>query len=87
MFPQSPHSNPRRARIAAGALVVSGLLGLTGCGSDAVASVAADNETALEQSSDVRDFEVLSVYDGSITTLRDTVVGDRPVLVWFWAPH
>jgi len=88
MFSRTPLSTRRRARIATGALVASGLLGLTGCGgSDAVATAAAANAESLEESADVRDFEVLSVYDGSITTLRDTVDGDRPVLVWFWAPH
>ncbi|NCG25795.1 MAG: hypothetical protein GWP47_16890 [Actinobacteria bacterium] len=36
---------------------------------------------------DVRDIEVLSVDDGSVSSLRDAVTGDRPVLLWFWAPH
>lgn len=63
-------------------------IGLIGCGgTDEVSAVAAENATELTEAADVRDFEVLSVQDGSITTLRDTVDGDRPVLLWFWAPH
>jgi len=37
--------------------------------------------------SSVFDFEVLAVGDGSIQTLSDVVVGDRPVLLWFFSPH
>lgn len=35
----------------------------------------------------VFDIEVLAVADGSVQTLRDVVVGDRPVLLWFFSPH
>lgn len=48
---------------------------------------AEQNTPLLETPENVRDVEVLSVSDGSITTLRDAVDGDRPVLLWFWAPH
>lgn len=48
---------------------------------------AAANQPLLQGSDDARDIEVLSVVDGSISTLRDAVAGDRPVLLWFWAPH
>ena len=51
------------------------------------AAAAATNQSALRSSSDVTMIEVLDVDDGSITTLADAVDGDRPVLVWFWAPH
>ena len=44
-------------------------------------------ETSLATSLDVSDIEVLSVDDGSVSSLRDAVTGDRPVLLWFWAPH
>lgn len=87
MQSRTPLSKTRRAAFALAALGASGLLGLTSCGTDAVTTVAEENSASLEQASDVRDFEVLSVYDGSVTTLRETVDGDRPVLVWFWAPH
>lgn len=33
------------------------------------------------------DTEVLNVADGSVTTIESLVDGERPVLVWFWAPH
>jgi hypothetical protein len=51
------------------------------------AAAAEQNIPNLQTSDDVRDIEVVSVYDGSITSLREVVTGDRPVLVWFWAPH
>jgi ABC-type phosphate transport system substrate-binding protein len=51
------------------------------------AEAAERNTPLLATPDDVRDVEVLSVADGSITTLRAAVDGDRPVLLWFWAPH
>jgi hypothetical protein len=52
------------------------------------ALAAADaNLPNLQTSDDARDIEVLSVTSGEITSLRSVVTGDRPVLVWFWAPH
>lgn len=48
---------------------------------------AAENLPNLQSSETVFDVEVLSVADGSVSSLRDAVTGDRPVLVWFWAPH
>lgn len=45
------------------------------------------NIPLLQTPEDVWDVEVLSVADGSITTLREAVDGDRPILLWFWAPH
>jgi hypothetical protein len=55
---------------------------------DVSPSDAADaNEPLLQTSDDARDIEVLSVVDGSISSIRSAVDGDRPVLLWFWAPH
>lgn len=51
------------------------------------ADIAEANMTLLQPADDVRDFEVLDVTDGSIASLRSAVDGDRPVLLWFWAPH
>lgn len=48
---------------------------------------AAANLSLLEAADDARDHEVLDVADGSISSLRTVVDGDRPVLIWFWAPH
>lgn len=59
-----------------------------GVSSDASAEeAAAANLPNLATGETVFDVEVLSVADGSVSSLRDTVTGDRPVLVWFWAPH
>ncbi len=51
------------------------------------AAAADDNAALLRSSDDPRFVEVLDVGDGSITTLDNAVAGDRPVLLWFWAPH
>ena len=49
--------------------------------------VAEANIPGLQTSDDPLDVEVLSVADGSVSSLRTAVTGDRPVLLWFWAPH
>lgn len=48
---------------------------------------AEQNLPHLQTADDARDIELLSVSDGSVATLREAVDGDRPVLLWFWAPH
>ena len=53
----------------------------------ASASSAEANLPSLQPADDVRDIEVLSVTSGATTSLREAVTGDRPVLVWFYAPH
>jgi hypothetical protein len=49
--------------------------------------VAEANIPGLQTSDDPLDIEVLAVADGSVSSLRAAVTGDRPVLLWFWAPH
>ena len=59
-----------------------------GVGSGASAEhAAAENLPNLQSGETAFDVEVLSVADGSAVTVRSVVTGDRPVLVWFWAPH
>ncbi len=53
----------------------------------AAGAAATTNSDALSVNEDVRLTEVLDVSDGSVQTLRTVVDGDRPVLIWFWAPH
>lgn len=50
-------------------------------------AAAAENLPLLQPADQVVDFEVLQVADGSISTLRQEVAGDRPVLLWFFSPH
>jgi len=50
-------------------------------------AAAEANLPLLQPAEEVVDFEVLDVSDGSISTLRDEVSGDRPVLLWFFSPH
>ena len=52
-----------------------------------ILEAAAANAPLLQPNSDRRRIQVLSVADGSITSLANAVDGDRPVLLWFWAPH
>jgi uncharacterized spore protein YtfJ len=52
-----------------------------------ITSIGEANIDLLQPADDARDVEVLNVQDGSITSLRDAVTGDRPVLLWFYAPH
>lgn len=85
-------------RLAA-SLFVALSLTATACGGDSPAETAdpaagaggstvADTDPGdLATSDDVRLIEVLEVDTGESTTLADTVTGDRPVLLWFWAPH
>ena len=50
-------------------------------------AAAAENLPLLQPADQVVDFEVLQVADGSISSLREEVTGDRPVLLWFFSPH
>ena len=54
---------------------------------DRVDKVQKAHIVQLEPAASVLDIEVLDVADGSISTLRTAVEGDRPVLVWFYSPH
>lgn len=94
------HRAFRRPWVTAGALAI-GLAACGGGGDTASAgaapaeavqvsaaeSAAAENLPLLQPAEQVVDFEVLSVSDGSISTLREEVAGDRPVLLWFFSPH
>ncbi len=52
------------------------------------AAAAADsNRESLTITDDARTTEVLNVKNGSKATLQDAVIGDRPVLLWFFSPH
>lgn len=86
---------PRFRRVVTATAAMALLL--TACGADgaapatpeaAAAGDAADaNRDDLQQTGNVLDIEVLDVSDGSKSTLRTAVDGDRPVLLWFYAPH
>lgn len=90
---RSPSRAIAPALFAAATLLASACGGdsATGAGSSAqgsnAASAADDNIGDLATNEDVRLIEVLEVDTGETTTLADTVTGDRPVLLWFWAPH
>jgi len=50
-------------------------------------AAANENIGTLQSAEDVLDIQVLSVHDGAVSSLREAVTGDRPVLLWFYAPH
>lgn len=53
----------------------------------AAATTAEANELQLQLTSDIASSQLLDASDGTISTLADEITGDRPVLVWYWAPH
>lgn len=80
------------------AVTVVGAVALLGaaCGDDASEPAATgDPATATadaadgagEVADDISAIEVLGLPGGETTTLTATITGDRPVLLWFWAPH
>lgn len=64
-----------------------------GSGSSASGDGASAEETAeaniasLQPADDITAYEVLNVADGTVATLAEVADGDRPVLLWFYAPH
>jgi len=67
---------------------------ISACGDDAAsdqARAAADpsreDARADPSGADVLAVEVLTVDNDDPSTLRAAVTGDRPVLLWFYAPH
>ena len=77
-------------------LVASIALFATACGggggpssqeSSAAETAASSNEATLALTSDVVSTQFLDTADGSVAQLSEVVTGDRPVLLWYWAPH
>ena len=52
----------------------------------AAVAAAETNAAALQLTSDFSRSEVLDGHTGQITSLAEVVTGDRPVLMWYWAP-
>ena len=65
----------------------SGVETAVDAGTPSAAATAETNLPLLQSADDARDTQILSVADGSVSSLRDAADGDRPVLLWFWAPH
>ena len=77
-------------------LVASLALFATACGgsggpsseeSSAATTAASTNQAALQLTSDVATTQLLDTADGGIAQLSEVVTGDRPVLLWYLAPH
>ena len=85
-----------RRRLVAALLGVSLLATACAAGGSRVpdnpAALAANEQAlanidSLQTSDNVLDMETLNVSDGSVSTLRQAIDGDRPVLLWFYSPH
>lgn len=71
------------------------LLLLSACGgggassaeSLAVIATAEQNQLQLKLTDDLVQTELLDGASGQITSLSEVVTGDRPVLLWYWAPN
>ena len=76
-------------------IVASLALFATACGgggpsseeNSAAQAAASSNVATLALTSDVATTQLLDAADGSIAQLSDLVTGDRPVLLWYWAPN
>lgn len=55
--------------------------------SSAAIEAAAANQPQLQLTDRVDTTQLLDTADGSIRDLGEVVTGDRPVLLWYWAPH
>jgi len=55
--------------------------------SSAAIAAASTNEAQLQLSDQVDTTQLLNTANGEITDLSSVVDGDRPVLLWYWAPH
>jgi hypothetical protein len=53
--------------------------------SSAAATTAGQNTPTLSR--DLSESELFDTRTGEITNLSEVVTGDRPILVWYWAPH
>lgn len=89
---QSSASRRRLVGLMLGVGLVASACGATSNVPDSPAAQAASDAASaniddLAQSESGADIELLNVADGSVSTLRNAIAGDRPVLLWFWAPH
>lgn len=55
--------------------------------SSAAIDAATANQATIQLTSDVATTQFLDTADGGIAQLSEVVTGDRPVLLWYWAPH
>jgi|GEM_PF-681603 len=85
---------PRGSTLRVLSVTLLGLV-LTACGGGGASSeqdiatraLAEQNQVSLNLSDDLAITELLHGETGAITNLGEVVTGDRPVLVWYWAPN
>lgn len=54
---------------------------------NAAVATAEDNAPELQLTRDFATTQMLDTRTGTIASLDDIVTGDRPVLLWYWAPN
>lgn len=59
----------------------------TSAQAEAATEAAAANESTLVFTDDFSTTQLLNTADGEVTQLSEVITGDRPVLLWYWAPH
>ena len=79
-------SSPTTAPAEAGAATESQAPAEPG-GDQSSGEGASANGAAVAVSADVPDLEMVDVASGSNVRLASLVTGDKPLLLWFWAPH
>lgn len=91
---------PRTARVAAAAAVAVLLAGACGGGdstsSDLTAAASAEPRTepasqtealAEAPNNQLPDVDVIDIASGAEVNLRTLAPADKPIVLWFWAPH
>ncbi len=94
---ETPHVRQQLRFVNVWSLALAFAVFLTACGgggggasseeSLAVIAAAEANELQLKLTDVLVQTELLDAESGQITTLGDVVVGDRPVLLWYWSPN
>lgn len=70
-------------------ILIAAACGGAGLNAEQTAAVAAAEENAaeLQLTSDFVTTQMLDTRTGGLASLGDIVAGDRPVLLWYWAPN
>ena len=91
-------STARSAAAAAGIVLLVGACGGGGSSAEQAAelsAVAADSGDAAAETeneadpsvNELADVEVIDVATGDLVNLKSFAPADKPIVLWFWAPH
>jgi len=92
--PNKPSRLGRGRTVLVVSVVATLALVATACGGGASSeqdlatrAIAEQNEANLTLTDDIGTTGLLVGESGEITNLAEVITGDRPVLVWYWAPN